>query len=139
LRFEVAARAVQTAFVMAGRVLVADDDAVTLALVSQTMEGLGLGVTCAEDGDELMQHIANDEPYDLVVTDVSMPWMTGLHVAHSARAAGLRTPMIVITALPIDAGEVTNLGSPVVLLRKPFRTKQLIAAAKQLLRHGERA
>ncbi|HVK85986.1 MAG TPA: hypothetical protein VM513_17820, partial [Kofleriaceae bacterium] len=34
-----------------------------------------------------------------IVTDISMPWMTGLQVMHSARAAGLRVPIIVMTAL----------------------------------------
>jgi DNA-binding response OmpR family regulator len=40
----------------------------------------------------------------------------------------------VMTALPIDVARVTELGAPAVLLRKPFELKQLIAAARHLLR-----
>src|SRR5689334_2806636 len=106
-------------------VLVADDDAVTLALVSETLERLGYTVSRAEDGNELLQEIAENGPFELLVTDVSMPWMTGLQVAHSARAAGLVTPVIVMTALPIDAAVVRSLGTASLLLRKPFTTKEL--------------
>ena len=116
------------------KVLVADDDDVTVAIVAQAMEHLGFAVSCAEDGDELLQQIAEQGPFDLLITDVSMPWMTGLQVAHSARVAGLLTPLIVMTALPIDASAVRALGTSAVLLRKPFGIKQLVDAVGELLR-----
>jgi len=119
---------------MNGRVLVADDDAAMLALVATAMERLGFSVCRAEDGNELLQALASSGPFDLFVTDISMPWMTGLQVAHSARAAGLMTPVIVMTALPIDAVEVNTLGGHVVLLRKPFGLTQLVSAVHHLLR-----
>jgi len=118
---------------MNAHVLVADDDAATLALVADVLERLGCIVTRAEDGDELLQAIATCGPFDLLVTDISMPWMTGLQVTYSARAAGLTTPVIVMTALPIDAARIDALGHT-ILLRKPFGSKQLEAAALHLLR-----
>ena len=102
---------------MNARVLVADDDAPTLALVATALERLGCQVIRAEDGDELLQALAESGPFDLFVTDISMPWMTGLQVAHSARAAGLKTPVIVMTALPIEAAQVDELGDQAILLR----------------------
>lgn len=124
---------------MNARVLVADDDASSLALVARALERLGCTVACAEDGNELLQALAAEDPYDLLVTDISMPWMTGLQVAHSARAAGLATPVIVMTALPIDAVHVRALGAHAVLLRKPFEARQLVAAARLLLRTNHAA
>jgi CheY-like chemotaxis protein len=118
---------------MKRRVLVAEDDAPTLAMVAEVLERLGCTVTCAEDGDELLQAIAGKGPFDLLVTDISMPWMTGLQVAHSARAAGLQTPVLVMTALPIDATAIDALGAHTLLLRKPFGIKQLSDAVNQLL------
>jgi len=120
--------------VMNARVLVADDDAPTLSLVATALERLGCQVTRAEDGDELLQALAEAGPFDLFVTDISMPWMTGLQVAHSARAAGLDTPVIVMTALPIDAAQVDELGDHAILLRKPFGLKQLVSAVHHMLR-----
>ena len=87
---------------MGPTVLVADDDDVTVDIVAETMERLGFEVSRAGDGDEVLQKIAERGPFDLVITDISMPWMTGLQVAHSARVAGMSTPLIVMTALPID-------------------------------------
>jgi two-component system OmpR family response regulator len=118
---------------MKAHVLVAEDDAPTLALVATALERAGCVVTRVEDGDELLQALADGEQYDLLVTDISMPWMTGLQVAHSVRAAGLKTPVIVMTALPIDASRVEALGSHAVLLRKPFGTKELVAAVRSML------
>lgn len=124
---------------MNARVLVADDDAPTLALVATALERLGCQVTRAEDGDELLQALAESGPFDLFVTDISMPWMTGLQVAHSARAAGLKTPVIVMTALPIEAAQVDELGDQAILLRKPFGLKQLVGAVHHLLRMNHAA
>jgi two-component system, OmpR family, phosphate regulon response regulator OmpR len=112
-------------------VLVADDDAPMLGLVAQALRQFGV-VTLADNGDELLQAIA-ETTFDLIVTDIQMPWMTGLHVACSVRAAGLNVPVIVMTALPIPAATVEVLGPGTVLLRKPFRTEELIAAASRLL------
>jgi CheY-like chemotaxis protein len=116
---------------MARNVLVADDDAATLSVVADALQPVG-SVTCADDGNELMQALA-DGAFDLVVTDIQMPWMTGMHVAHSIRTAGLQVPVIVMTALPIAASEVQKLGPRSCLLRKPFRLGELMAAAWRLV------
>jgi CheY-like chemotaxis protein len=133
-----AARPLQRYRYMSTTVLVADDDDVTVDIVAKTMERLGFEVSRASDGDELLQQIAEHGPFDLLITDISMPWMTGLQVAHSARAAGLATPLIVMTALQIDSGALTSLGGEAVLLRKPFGRKQLIFAVSQLLQDTRR-
>ncbi|HEU4612762.1 MAG TPA: response regulator [Kofleriaceae bacterium] len=118
---------------MAPRILVADDDPASLALVARAIERTGCTVYRADDGDELLQAIAEHGPFDVIVTDVAMPWMTGLQVAQSARIAGDTTPVIVMTASRIPPREVDALGGKAVLLRKPFRVTQLISALRQML------
>lgn len=119
---------------MALRILVADDDPTSLDLVGRAMERLGCSVYSAEDGGQLLQAIAEYGPFDLIVTDVAMPWMTGLQVAHSARTAGVMTPVIVMTASQVTPSEVELLGTNTTLLRKPFRQIDLIRAMQRLLR-----
>jgi CheY-like chemotaxis protein len=89
----------------------------------------------AASGGELIQRLAEEGPFDLIVTDISMPWMSGIQVTQTARTAGLNTPVIVITAL--KNGEVTRqmaaLGSNAILLRKPFDLAQLYFAVEQML------
>jgi len=120
------------------RALIAEDDVDTLQLVAEAVDQFGAEVTCAETGDQLIERLAEDKPFDFVVTDVLMPWMTGLQALHAARAAGLATPVIVMTALrdPEVAAQAERLGSRAVLLYKPFDLDQLHAAIRDVLDHG---
>jgi CheY-like chemotaxis protein len=117
------------------KVLVADDEPATLELVSEALERPDVDVFRAADGVELIERLAEHGPFDLVVTDISMPWMTGLQAAHTARTAGVRTPMIVITALkdPRLEEQVATLGECAILLRKPFGLAELESAVASLL------
>lgn len=112
------------------RALVADDDPEMLELVSSAVMRFGAEVSRAATGHELLTKIAEDEGYDFIVTDISMPWMSGLQVMHSARAAGLPVPVIVMTALrdPKVFDQVQALGDQATLLLKPFSLDDLRAA-----------
>jgi CheY-like chemotaxis protein len=117
------------------RILVADDDPSILEAVADALEDLGSEVVRARSGAELIEHLGTHGPFDLVVTDVSMPWMSGLQAMHSVRTAGLPTPVIVITALEADsvAEQVRTLGRDAVLIRKPFALAELQDTARSLL------
>jgi DNA-binding response OmpR family regulator len=119
-------------------VLVADDDLPLLAAVADALTNLGADVIRAESGAELIERLADEGPFDLVVTDVSMPWMSGLQAMHAARAAGLGTSVIIMTALHDDrlAAQVQALGRGAILLRKPFELGELETVATRLLAPG---
>jgi CheY-like chemotaxis protein len=117
------------------RALVADDDLQVLEIVCRAVEIFGADVARVTSGGELLEQIANGEPFDVIVTDISMPWMTGLQVMHSARTAGLPVPVVVMTALR-DADlpqRVAALGARAVLLHKPFSIQALYAALRTCL------
>lgn len=118
------------------RVLVADDDREMLEMVSRVLGRLGLEVVTACSGSDLLEKVAEQGPFDLVVTDVSMPWMSGLQVMHSARTAGMRCPVIVITALRNHrtADQVEALGVEVRRLNKPFSVDELEEAVRAFIR-----
>ena len=116
------------------RVLVADDDADMLAAVGDALASLGFDVRSVDSGAGLIDCLATDGPFDLLVTDISMPWMDSLKTLRSIRTAGVTTPVIVITALT-DAqipNRVQALGANAILLRKPFDLDELAAAAQRL-------
>ena len=71
-----------------------------------------------------------DARYQLMITDIAMPWMNGLQVAHAVRASGLRLPIILITARATAdvQRQISALGGDAVLLRKPFALADLEAA-----------
>jgi DNA-binding response OmpR family regulator len=124
------------AYMLSGvRVLVADDDRLLLDSVAAALADLGADVVGASNGAELIDQLASRGPFDLVITDVGMPWMSGLTAMRAARTAGLDLSVIVMTGLPdrqIPA-QVRSLGPDVVLLRKPFDVSELDAVASRLL------
>lgn len=115
--------------------LVADDDPEFLDAVATALNEHGMQVRRAKNGAELLQCLAADGPFDLVVTDISMPWLDGLAALYHVRNAGLTMPVIVMTALPDD--EIGKRGAMlrgnVVWLRKPFELGELFAATSSLL------
>jgi CheY-like chemotaxis protein len=117
------------------RALVADDDGELLSLVSKALREFGADVVAVTSGGELLEEIANDGPFDVIVTDVTMPWMTGLQVMQSARTAGLPIPVVVMTALRTRSlpAQVASLGARAELVRKPFSIEQLYAALRRCL------
>jgi DNA-binding response OmpR family regulator len=113
---------------------VADDDADVLAAVSDALASLGFTVLSVDSGAGLIDSLATDGPFDLIVTDISMPWMDSLKTMRSIRSAGVTTPVIVITALTDEQipNRVQALGANAILLRKPFDLDELAAAARRM-------
>jgi CheY-like chemotaxis protein len=117
------------------RALVADDDANLLEVVTSIIDRLGIDVSTASCGRGLLDRLLHQGPFDVIVTDIVMPCMTGLSVVYSARASGLWCPVIVMTALrDLDTRwQVARLGVDVLLLRKPFSIGELHAALDESL------
>jgi DNA-binding response OmpR family regulator len=115
------------------RALVADDDAAMLTSVAQALAQLGYDVVRAESGGDLMDQLADEGPFDLLVTDIAMPWLDGLNAIRSMRIAGLATPVIVMTALrDEEISDQVRALSPAILLRKPFDLDDLEAGVAAL-------
>jgi two-component system OmpR family response regulator len=116
------------------RVMLADDDYDLLELIAGTLEDLGDEVVCASSSGALERGIAAGG-FDTVVTDVSMPEVTGLSVVQSARDAGQFIPTVVITGMRDRATseQVAALGAHVALLYKPFSITDLRTAMRACL------
>jgi two-component system, cell cycle response regulator CpdR len=117
------------------RVLVADDDPAMLGAVADALERLGHDIARAEGGADLVDQLANAGPFDLIVSDISMPWMDGLKALRFMRTAGVATPIILMTALKDEQipAQVRALGANAILLRKPFELDELDAAVATLI------
>jgi len=115
------------------RVLVADDDPEMLDAVAEVLTQMGAEVFRASDGARVIERLADEGPFDLIVTDIAMPWMTGLRAVRAARVAGLGTSVIVMTALRDEniSAQATAVGA--ALLRKPFETAELESLVAKLL------
>jgi len=126
---------VATNQVPVSRIAIADDDPESLELLRLALVGPGTQICEATNGVELVQLLVENDPFDLVVTDVLMPWIEGLQVLRSTRMAQVMTPVLVISGLvrPDLQAAVDRLGNA-TLLHKPFGISQLRAAVDALLR-----
>ncbi len=118
---------------MTTHVLVADDDLDMRDAVASFLKADGMSVQVARTGDEVLSKLA-DGNVDLLVTDVSMPGLSGLDVAVMIRTAGKPLPIVVITARrePWVAESVHRLQCA-DLLHKPFSRDELLRRAHDLL------
>jgi len=72
------------------RVVIAEDDDDTRTILCELVSGLGVHVAEASGGDDLVTLLADGKPVDLLITDVRMPWITGLQVAPLRPKRGTR-------------------------------------------------
>jgi len=121
----------------AARVLVVDDEPAVRASLERALVAGGYAVTLAGDGEEALDRLVAGR-FDLVVLDVMMPRLDGLEVARRLRAAGDRTPVLMLTARDAVDDRVAGLeaGADDYLV-KPFALKELRARLRALLRRVE--
>jgi CheY-like chemotaxis protein len=117
----------QAASIRASCVLIAEDDEDMRALLAHTLRTAGYSVIECADGLELMEHVSSllgkhvCRHIDLVVSDVRMPWVTGLEVLRCTNDYLGYPPFVLITAFPDEETRVQakQLGAA-LMLSKPF-------------------
>ena len=116
------------------RVLIADDDQAVRDSLERTLRFEGYAVEIAGDGVDALAR-AGDTPPDLFVLDVTMPVMGGLEACRQLRAAGNRTPVLMLTARDGISDRVAGLDAGADdYLVKPFALQELLARVRALLR-----
>ncbi len=105
--------------------LAIDDHEVILDLISAMGKSLGYSVTTALSGEEGLE-LAREERFDLILTDLALPGVSGLDVASRIRADHPELPIILVTGWEskLDSAELSASGISRVLY-KPFRIEQL--------------
>ncbi len=114
-------------------ILVVDDDQELLQIVGRTLELEGYKVSIASDGKSALALFPRCQP-DLIILDIMMPDINGHQVLEHIRENS-RVPVMMLTAV----GEVITLEKSMNLgadsyMTKPFRSKELLARIRALLR-----
>ena len=118
----------------ADRILVVDDDARIRDLLRRYLAQEGFEVIVAEDGKALTRIMMRD-PIDLIILDLMMPGEDGLSICRRLRAAGDRTPSIMLTAKGEDVDRIVGLEVGADdYLGKPFNPRELLARVHAVLR-----
>lgn len=109
------------------RVLVIDDDQRVRGMFCDFLNSLGYEVDPAENGTEALTLLGRRE-YDLVITDLVMPGMTGLEVAASVRRGHADMPIIIISGSVTPEDEARIRDQRLRFLSKPLRFRDFAAA-----------
>jgi len=125
---------VSSDFFSAPRVLLVEDEQKTRESVAEGLRLESWIVRTAADGDEATG-LLEREVFDLVLLDWMLPDRDGVEVLRHARAGGVRTPVLMLTARSALGDRVAGLESGADdYLAKPFAFVELLARCRALLR-----
>jgi len=118
------------------RVLLVEDEKNVSAFIKQGLEEDFYSVDVAEDGVEGYA-MATGQTYDLVILDLMLPGMDGREVCRKLREKGIKTPVLMLTALNSVPDKVEGLESGADdYLTKPFAFSEMLARVRALLRRS---
>jgi two-component system, cell cycle sensor histidine kinase and response regulator CckA len=117
------------------RVLVVDDEDTTRLTIARLLEAGGFSVVMASNGDEAMARLATDgATIDLVLSDVTMPGMTGIDLSYQIREQYPNMPVAIVS------GDVSELERSIIgradvpFIKKPFHAESLYSAVREAMK-----
>ncbi len=119
------------------RVLVIEDSPKLAAALTKGLEEHGFVAAATGRGLEGSQ-LATREAFDLIILDLMLPDANGVDLCRALRRSGLRTPILMLTALGQTRDKVAGLDAGADdYLAKPFEFSELVARVRALLRRAE--
>jgi two-component system, OmpR family, response regulator len=116
------------------RVLVVEDEVPLAKLIRQGLIADGLLCDVAIRGEDALW-MADASPYDVVCLDVNLPGIDGFETCHRLRAAGVATPILMLTARDAVEDRISGLDTGADdYLVKPFDFGELLARLRALSR-----
>ena len=118
------------------RLLIVEDNKTLADWLAKLLRGSNYVVDCVHDG-ETAAHGTDLKTYDLLIVDLALPKMSGIDVVRHVRAAGLSTPILILTAKDALQSRVEGLDAGADdYLTKPFEVEELDARLRALLRRS---
>ena len=121
-------------------ILLADDEAHITHIVAMKLRGAGFSVMTARDGEEAYELVCEHKP-DLVITDLQMPYMSGLDLCLGMRdnpeTADIPAIMLTARGYVLDPVQVEKAGITRIM-SKPFSAREVLQAVRDVLSPAER-
>ncbi|MEW6298076.1 MAG: response regulator [Thermodesulfobacteriota bacterium] len=118
------------------RILVIDDEPQVRAMLRQMLEREGYEVVEAEEGEEGLRRY-QEQPVDLVITDILMPQKEGIETIRTLRRTNPGVKIIAISGggrmSKLDLLPIAQTFGAVRTLAKPFERKELLEAVRAVL------
>ena len=124
---------------MARKILIVEDDAATAGYLAKGLGEAGFAVQHAANGRDGL-FLVSEGSFDLIIVDRMLPGLDGIALGGAARAAGIATPVLMLTALASIDDRVDGLRAGADdYLCKPFSFAELSARIDALVRRADRA
>jgi len=121
------------------RILIVEDETQMLLGLKDNLEFEGYEVDVAEDGEQGLEKILKNS-YDLILLDVMLPKLSGFDVCKKARAQGVESCILMLTAKGEEIDKVLGLELGADdYITKPFSLRELLARIKAALRRSPSA
>lgn len=118
-------------------IIITDDDHEICNLLSDYLITHHFQVSIAHDGKQLIQLLADNTHYDLIILDVMMPGSDGIEICRQIRQTS-NIPIIMLTAVTSEADRILGLEFGADdYLAKPFNPRELLARVKAILRRAQ--
>ena len=121
------------------KILVVEDDKAILMGLKDDLEFEGYEVATASDGKDGLKQ-ASGGGFELVVLDILLPGLNGFEVCKKLREAGVKTPILMLTAAKTDEMDKVvglELGAD-DYVTKPIGSRELVARVKAILRRARK-
>jgi len=115
------------------KILIAEDDSITLMLLKHQLAKENYTLSAHQDAREALQAIGTFKP-DLIITDIVMPFTSGLELISIVRSSGEKVPILVLSAMDEEATvlQALSIGAN-DFITKPFKGTELLTRVKKLL------
>jgi DNA-binding response OmpR family regulator len=118
------------------RVLIVEDDVVLRSGLTDLLIGGGHAVESEGDGARALQR-ATEEPFDLVLLDLTLPRLDGIEICRRVRLARPSLPILILTARGSEEEKVRGLEAGADdYVTKPFGARELLARVEALARRS---
>ena len=120
-------------------ILVVDDTPVNLKLIRILLEAQGYQVDLANDGNEALDLIKNNARYNLIITDVEMPNMSGFELTRRIKSDPVlhKVPVIIVSSLNNDDHKRRGIeaGAQAYIIKGNFEQANLLSTIEFLTSH----
>lgn len=113
-------------------ILIIDDDEIMRSLLMDLLSRKAYGLTAVENGMDGLK-LLKSETYDLIITDISMPFVSGLGVIDTVKKTHPHTPVIAITGFGEEAMAAAKEKAADMVIGKPFMPSVIIGHIEKLL------
>ena len=127
---------------MKNKILIADDEAALLSTMAFTLKRKGYETYTFIEGrsayEEIINSFQNNKLYDLIITDIQMPGLSGMELTRKIREAGIETPVLAISGFGNKKmlDNLTKLGCN-DYLDKPFHMNEFLDRISKLIKEND--